>query len=142
MCRQHEGDADDPAPMVGSSVFQHCGCVSRERRGRYGDSGPAEDEYPVLVRCMCCREIGTLPAQGKAKSCRSVPGSSPDRHSEAKCPRPTKLAGGKGYDYIVVDDYSRVVYTRPLQLKSDAPEASRYSKLPQRMNPRKGCAGS
>ena len=38
---------------------------------------------PGLGAVHGCREIGTLPAQGKAKSCRSVPGSSPHRHSGA-----------------------------------------------------------
>jgi len=77
---------------------------------------------------MCCSEIGRLPAQGRAKSCRSVAGSSPHRLSGAKCPQPTKSAGGKEYEYIVVDDYSRAVYTRPLRLKPKAPEASKIFK--------------
>ena len=42
-----------------SSVFQDCGCVSRERRERYGDYGPTGVE---CVRCMCRSERGTLPA--------------------------------------------------------------------------------
>jgi len=36
---------------------------------------------------------------------------------------PTKSVGGKEYEYIVVDDYSRAIYTRPLRLKLDEPEA-------------------
>jgi len=70
----------------------------------------------------------TLPAQGRAKSCRSVPGSSPNRHSEAKCPRPTKSAGGIEYEYIVVNEYGRAVYMRPLRLKPNEQKPSRYSK--------------
>ena len=32
-----------------------------------------------------------------------------------------KSAGGKEYEYIVVDDYTRAVDTRPLLLKSEVP---------------------
>ena len=76
---------------------------------------------------MCCSEIGTPPAPGRAKSYRGT-GSSPHRHSGAKCPLPTKSAGGKEYEYIVVDDYSRAAYTRPLRLKPNAPEAFKIFK--------------
>ena len=34
-----------------------------------------------------------------------------------------KSAGGREYEYIVVNDYTRAVYTRPLRLKSETPEA-------------------
>ena len=34
-----------------------------------------------------------------------------------------KSVGGMEYEHIVVDDYTRAVYTRPLRLKSEAPEA-------------------
>jgi len=34
----------------------------------------------------------------------------------------------KEYEYIVVDEYSRVVYTRPLRLKPNVPEAFKISK--------------
>jgi len=39
-----------------------------------------------------------------------------------------KSAGGKEYEYIIVDDYSWVVYTHPLRLKSDTPEAFKMFK--------------
>ena len=48
-----------------------------------------------------------------------------------------KSAGGKGCEYIVVDDYTRGVYMRPLQLKSGAPEVFKVFKAKQRTNPRK-----
>jgi len=57
-------------------------------------------------------------------------------------PVPTKSASGKEYEYIVVDDYSRAVYTRPLRLKSDAPEAFRIFKAAAENEPQKGCARS
>ena len=63
-------------------------------------------------------------------------------HIDRARPMPTKSADGKEYEYIVVDEYSRAVYTCPLRLKSDAPEALKIFELPQRMNPRKGCAKS
>jgi len=43
-------------------------------------------------------------------------------------PQPTKSAGGKEYGYIVVDEYSRTVYTRQLRLKPNAPEAFKVFK--------------
>ena len=36
-------------------------------------------------------------------------------------PMQVKSVGGKEYKYIVVDDYTRAVYTRPLLLKSEVP---------------------
>jgi len=41
---------------------------------------------------------------------------------------PVKSADGKEYEYIVVDDYSRAVYARPLRHKSEAPEAFKVFK--------------
>jgi hypothetical protein len=41
---------------------------------------------------------------------------------------PVKSAGGKEYEYIVVDDHSWAVYTWPLQHKSEAPEAFKIFK--------------
>ena len=38
-------------------------------------------------------------------------------------PMQVKSAGGKEYEYIVVDDYTRAVDTRPLLLKSEVPGA-------------------
>ena len=32
-----------------------------------------------------------------------------------------KWGGGKEYEYIAVDEYTRAVYTQPLRLKSEAP---------------------
>ena len=39
-----------------------------------------------------------------------------------------KSAGGREYEYIVVDDYTHAVYTRPLRLKSEAPKAFKIFK--------------
>jgi len=39
-----------------------------------------------------------------------------------------KSAGGKEYEYIAMDDYTRAVYTGPLRLKSEAPEAFKVFK--------------
>jgi len=36
---------------------------------------------------------------------------------------PVRLAGRREYEYVVVDDYTRAVYTRPLRLKSEAADA-------------------
>ena len=34
-----------------------------------------------------------------------------------------KSAGGKEYEYIAVDDYTRAVYTQPIRVNSEASEA-------------------
>jgi len=49
-------------------------------------------------------------------------------HIDIAGPVPTKSAGGQEYEYIVVDDYSRAVYARPLRLESDAREAFKIFK--------------
>ena len=36
------------APTPGSPVFQDCGCISRERRERYGDYGPTGEDKRAL----------------------------------------------------------------------------------------------
>ena len=35
---------------------------------------------------------------------------------------PIKSAGGREYVYVIVDDYTQAVYTKPLHLKSEAVE--------------------
>ena len=44
-------------------------------------------------------------------------------HIDLAGPMQVKSAGGREYEYIVVDDCTCAVYTRPLRLKSEAPEA-------------------
>ena len=44
----------------------------------------------------------------------------PYRHSRSHA---CCAAGGREYEYVVVDDYTRAVFTRPLRLKSEAVEA-------------------
>ena len=41
-------------------------------------------------------------------------------HVDIVGPMPVQSAGGKEYVYVVVDDFSRAVYTQPLHLKSEA----------------------
>ena len=49
-------------------------------------------------------------------------------HIDIAGPMPIKSAGGKEYEYVVVDDYSRVVFTHPLRHKSEAPEVFKIFK--------------
>ena len=49
-------------------------------------------------------------------------------HIDIAGPMQVKSAGGKEYEYIVVDDYTRVVYARPLRLKSEAQEVFKVFK--------------
>ena len=44
-------------------------------------------------------------------------------HIDIAGPMPVRSAGGKEYLYVVVDDFMRTVYMRPLRLKSEATEA-------------------
>ena len=44
-------------------------------------------------------------------------------HIDIIGPMPVKSAGGREYVYVVVDGYTRAVYTRALRLKSEAAEA-------------------
>jgi len=41
---------------------------------------------------------------------------------------PVASVGGHCYVYVVVDDYSRAVYSWPLHVKSEAPEAFKLYK--------------
>ena len=49
-------------------------------------------------------------------------------------PMQAKSAGGKECEYIIVDDYTRVVYMWPLRLKSEAPEIFKVLMAKQRTN--------
>jgi hypothetical protein len=49
-------------------------------------------------------------------------------HIDVVGPMEVQSAGGRAYEYIVVDDHTRVVYTRPLRLKSGAVDAFRTFK--------------
>ena len=44
-------------------------------------------------------------------------------HIDIAGPMPVVSAGGREYVYVIVDDYTRAVYTKPLRLKSEAAEA-------------------
>ena len=74
---------------------------------------------------MCCSEIGTLPAQGRAKSCRSVPGSSPHRHSGANA---YEVGWWKGIRVHRCRRLQSGGIRAPIRLKSDAPEAFKIFK--------------
>ena len=49
-------------------------------------------------------------------------------HIDIAGPMPTPSVGGRRYLYVVVDDYSRAVYTRPLRLRSEAFDAFKIFK--------------
>ena len=58
-----------------------------------------------------------------------LPEKPPGRvHIDIAGPMQVKSAGGKEYRYIVVGDYTRAVYARPLRLKSEAQEAFKLFK--------------
>ena len=130
--RRHECDADDPAPMAGSPVFQDCSCVSRERRRRYDDRDRPK-KIPGLGACAACVA---------AKSCRSVLGSSSHRHSGAKCPQPTKPAGRRNMSISSSTNTVGRCTRAHCDSSRTHQKPSRYPKLLQRTNPRKGSAKS
>ena len=79
-------------------------------------------KIPGLDACAAC--IAAKSVHLPHKEGRNRAEAYLDRvHIDITGPMPKKSAGGKEYEYIIVDDYSRAVYTRPLRLKSDAPEA-------------------
>jgi len=99
------------------------------------------NKRPGLDACAAC--VAAKSVHFPHKEGRNRAGAYLDRvHIDIAGPMPTKSAGGKEYEYIVVDDYSRAVYARPFDLSRTHQKPSRYSKLPQRMNTRKGYAKS
>ena len=53
-----------------------------------------------------------------------------------------KWGGGKEYEYIAVDDYTRAVYTQPLRLKWEAPKAFKVFKTVAENESQKRCVES
>jgi len=79
-------------------------------------------KIPGLDACAAC--VATKSVHFPHKEGQNRAGVYLDRdHVDIAGPVPMKSAGGKDYEYIVVNDYSRVVYTCPWRLKPDAPEA-------------------
>jgi len=84
-------------------------------------------KIPSLDTCAAC--VAAKSVHFPHKEGRTHAEAYLDRvHIDIPRPMPKKSAGGKEYEYIIVDDYSWVVYTRPLRLKSDAPEAFKIFK--------------
>ena len=78
----------------------------------------------------CAARIGAKSVHFPHKEGQNRAGAYRDRvHIDVAGPMPTKLAGRMECEYFVVDDYRRAVYTRPLRLKSDAPEAFKIFKV-------------
>lgn len=50
-------------------------------------------------------------------------------HIDIVGPMPVKSAGGGEYKYVTMDDYARMVYTKPLRLKSRAADAFNMFKV-------------
>ena len=84
-------------------------------------------KIPGLDTCAAC--VAAKSVHFPHKEGRNRAEAYLDRvHIDIARPMPKKSAGGKEYEYIIVDDYSWAVYTRPLRLKSDAPEAFKIFK--------------
>jgi transposase InsO family protein len=74
---------------------------------------------------MRCGKIGPFTAQGRPRTGERLPGRV---HIDVAGPMEVQSAGGKAYEYVVVDDYTRAVYTRALKYKSEAPDAFKIFK--------------
>jgi len=79
-------------------------------------------KVPGLDACAAC--VAAKSVHLPHKEGRSRAGEFLERvHIDIAGPMPVKSAGGKSYLYIVVDDYTRAVYVKPLALKSEAADA-------------------
>jgi hypothetical protein len=84
-------------------------------------------KIPGLDACAAC--VAAKTSHSPHKEGRERAGEYLRRvHIDIAGPMPVRSASGKEYGYIVVDDYSRAVYTRPLRHKSEAPEAFKVFK--------------
>ena len=115
--RRHKGDAVDLTPTPGSPVFQDCGCITRGWRERYGDYGPTGGGMRAL-HVSQRKQYTPSHKEGRSRAEEYLGRV----HTVIAGPM-QKSAGGREYEYIVVDDYTRAVYTQPIRLKLEAPEA-------------------
>ena len=80
------------------------------------------EKIPGLDACAACIAAKAVHFPHKERYSRA--GEYLGRvHNDTARPMQVKSAGGKEYEYIAVDDYTRAVYTQPPRLKSAAPEA-------------------
>ena len=85
------------------------------------------EKMPGLDACAAC--IAAKAVHFPHKERYSCAGEYLGRvHNDIARPMQVKSAGGKEYEYIAVDDYTRAVYTQPLRLKLDATEAFKVFK--------------
>jgi len=69
---------------------------------------------------MCRGKSVHLPQKEGRGTGERVPGAGTHRQHR---PYAVNSAGGREYVYVVVDDYTHTVYTRPLRLKSEETES-------------------
>src|SRR5258706_9614513 len=82
----------------------------------------------MCAACVAKKSVHLSQRHGQA-------GKYPERvHIKAAGPMPVTLAGGREYVYVVVDDYTEAVYTRPLRLKLGQSKGSKHSGWQQRMS--------
>jgi len=86
-----------------------------------GASGMVITDVPAVVpsldacaACVAAKAIHLPHKEGRSRASEYL-----ERvHIDIVSPMPTKSVGGREYAYYVVDDYTRAVHTKPLQLKS------------------------
>ena len=98
------------------------------------------EKTPGLDACVACIAAKAIHFPHKGHSCA---GEYMGRvHIDLARPMQVKWGGGKEYEYIAVDDYTRVVYTQPLRLKSEAPKAFKVFKAVVENESQKRCVKS
>ena len=84
-------------------------------------------KIPGLDACVACIAAKAVHFPHK-EECRCAGEYLGRVHIDLARPMQVKWGGGKEYEYIAVDDYTREVYTQPLRLKSEAPKAFKVFK--------------
>ena len=99
------------------------------------------EKIPGLDACAAC--IAVKAAHFPHKERYSCAGEYLCRvHIDIARPMQVKWGGGKEYEHIAVDDYTREVYTQPLRLKSEAPKAFKVFKAVAENESQKRCVKS
>jgi transposase InsO family protein len=90
-----------------------------------GASGMVIMDVPAAVPSLdSCAACGAAKASHLPHKEGRGPGEYLERvHIEIVGPMPMNSAGGREYAYVVAEDYTRTVYTRPLRLKWEAADA-------------------
>ena len=112
---------------------------------RSGASGIVISNIPAKIPgldacavCVVAKSVHLLHKEGRKWASRYLGRV----HIDIAGPMPVKSVGGWEYVYVVVDDYTRAVYTKSLRLKSEAVEVFKAFKAMSKGNRAISCAKS